>query len=135
MFGFKFMKTSYKTIEICQYFSMSFMKEAEGLSAISTEDSFTTEFLERNIQHQVRHSFINFIYFIAVESNGILLGEFQPRKWYFLATEHERPSFTRSQFSAIINDKQIKSNLSIDYPKIEKNSRLSMMTVCKNFVG
>lgn len=73
-------------------------------------------------------------YILAVESNGILIGEFLPKRWYFLATEHEKPSFTRPQFTAIINDKQI-VNLPLDYPKIDKNARISMISICKNFVG
>lgn len=62
------------------------------------------------------------------------MGEFQPKKWYFFATEHERPSFTRPQFTAIINDKQV-TTLPLDYPKIDKNAKVSMIAVCKNFVG
>jgi hypothetical protein len=41
---------------------------------------------------------------------------------------------TRPQFTAIINDKQVVT-LPMDYPKIEKNAKISMITACQNFVG
>ncbi len=41
---------------------------------------------------------------------------------------------TRPQFTAIINDRQV-VNLPMDYPKIEKNSKISMVVICQNFVG
>ena len=36
--------------------------------------------------------------------------------------------------TAVINDKQV-VNFSMDYPKFEKNAKLSVASVCKNFVG
>ena len=63
-----------------------------------------------------------------------MIGEFQPKKWYFFAIEHERPFMTRPQFTAIINDKQVIA-LPMDYPKIEKGARISMISICNNFVG
>ena len=77
---------------------------------------------------------LNWLITIAVESNGIAIGEFLPKKWYFLAADHEKSSFMRPQFTAIINDKQVVA-LPLDYPKIDKNARISMIAICKNFVG
>lgn len=71
---------------------------------------------------------------IDTESNGVLIGEFAPRQWYFFAMEHERPFMTRPQITVIINDKQA-MQLPMDYPKIEKGARISMLTVCQNMVG
>lgn len=34
-----------------------------------------------------------------------------------------------------MNDKVKVANLPMDYPKIEKGAKLTMITVCKNFVG
>jgi len=64
----------------------------------------------------------------------VKIGEFLPKKWYFFAIEHERPFMTRPQFTAIINDRQV-VNLPMDYPKIEKNAKISMVVICQNFVG
>lgn len=37
--------------------------------------------------------FLKFI--VDVESNGVLIGEIQPKKWTFFAIEHDRPYLTR----------------------------------------
>ena len=46
---------------------------------------------------------------LDVESNGVLIGEIQPKKWTFFAIEHDRPYLTRPQLTAILNDKQVVS--------------------------
>jgi hypothetical protein len=32
----------------------------------------------------------------TVNSNGVLIGEFEPRKWYFLGIEHDKPFISRA---------------------------------------
>jgi hypothetical protein len=71
---------------------------------------------------------------IGIHSNGVQIGEFTPGKWYFLAIEHDAPYLARAQLTAVVNDKQV-VNMSMDYPKFEKNAKLSVASVCKNFVG
>ena len=70
----------------------------------------------------------------TVNSNGVQIGEFLPDKWYFLALEHDAPYMTQARMTAVITDKQV-VNFSMDYPKFEKNAKLSVASVCKNFVG
>jgi hypothetical protein len=41
---------------------------------------------------------------------------------------------TQARMTAVITDKQA-VNFSMDYPKFEKNAKLSVASVCKNFVG
>ena len=72
--------------------------------------------------------------FIDTESNGVLIGEFAPRQWYFLAIEHERPFMTRPQITVIVNDKQVVQH-PMDYPKIDKTAKISMLVICQNMVG
>ena len=70
-----------------------------------------------------------------MDSNGVLIGEIQPKKWTFFAIEHDRPYLTRPQLTAILNDKQVVSQV-MDYPRIiDKQAKISMVVVCQNFVG
>lgn len=65
-----------------------------------------------------------------MESNGVLIGEIQAKKWTFFAIEHDRPYLTRPQLTAILNDKQVVSQV-MDYPRIiDKSAKISMVVVC-----
>ena len=64
----------------------------------------------------------------------MLIGEFQPKKWYFLAIEHDKPFLTRAQLSAVVNDKQI-VNIPMDFPKIDKGAKVTMINIGQNFIG
>ena len=65
----------------------------EVLNAISTIGSSSIEFSQKPILHPVSLKLIN--HDVAIESNGVLIGDFQPKKWYFLAIDHEKPFMTR----------------------------------------
>ena len=41
---------------------------------------------------------------------------------------------TRPQFTAIVNDSKVMT-MPMDYPKIDKNAKISMIVICQNFVG
>ena len=69
-----------------------------------------------------------------VDSNGILITELTPNKWYFLGLEHEKPYLARAHLTAFINDKQI-VNFPMDYPRFDANAKLSMVSICTNMVG
>jgi hypothetical protein len=63
------------------------------------------------------------------------MAEFTPGKWNFLAIEHEKPFLARAQLIAVVNDKQV-VNFPMDYPNFDKNnSKLNIVSICKNFVG
>ena len=71
----------------------------------------------------------------ATESNGVLIGDFAPGKWNFLGLEHDKPFLARAQLIAVVNDKQV-VNFPMDYPNFDKNnSKLNMVSICKNFIG
>jgi hypothetical protein len=65
---------------------------------------------------------------LAMESNGFCLGEITPKKWYFLAIDHEKPFMSRPVITYIINEKQ--GTQFMDYPSIQKNQKVSMMILC-----
>ena len=70
----------------------------------------------------------------TTSSNGVLIAEFTPGKWNYLALEHDKPFISRAQLIAVVNDKQV-FNFPMDYPKFEKNSKLEQVSICNNFVG
>ena len=67
-------------------------------------------------------------------SNGIAIADLTPEKWTYIAIEHDKPSLARAHLIAVVNDKQV-LNFSMDYPKFEKQSKLTMVSLCNNFVG
>ena len=99
----------------------------------------TTEYYRKTILYPVSNCFKFIFYFIASDSNGVLIGEkdfeFVPKKWYFLGIEHDKPYLSRAQLSAFIDDKHVVKFLPVDYPKFDKNAKLNMVSLCKNFVG
>lgn len=70
----------------------------------------------------------------ATESNGVLISEFLPEKWYFVGLEHDKPYLARAQLTAIVNDRQV-VNLPMDYPRFDNHSKLNMVSICTNLVG
>lgn len=81
-------------IEICQFYSIAIHKDLEDLNVILIKENCTIEYCQRTILNQV--IYINYLsLFVAIESNGVLIGEFQPKKWYFLGIEHDKPYIHR----------------------------------------
>ena len=72
--------------------------------------------------------------FLAVDSNGVLIGDFNPGKWYFLGLEHDKPFLSRAHLIAFVNDKQV-INFPMDYPRFDNLSKLNMVSICTNMVG
>jgi hypothetical protein len=91
--GSRFMKIPFKMTKIFQYYSIAFSKVLVDLSVILTKENYSIEFYQKIILLQVRN-IINLI-MLDVESNGVAIFEFLPKKWYFFAIEHERPFMTR----------------------------------------
>lgn len=71
----------------------------------------------------------------TVNSNGVQIGEFEPKRWYFLGIEHDKPFISRATLSAVINNGH-PINLHMDYPKFDKShAKFTSATICSDFVG
>ena len=66
----------------------------EDLSATLKQIIFITEFLQKNILHQVI-TLIFDLSTIAIQSNGVFIAEVIVKKWYFLALEYDKPFLGR----------------------------------------
>lgn len=91
-------------IKIYRYSLTASYKVSVVSSATSIKGNFSTVLFPKIIHHQVRMHFN--ITSIDIESNGILLGEFMPKKWYFFAIDHDRPFLSRPTVTSVINEKQ-----------------------------
>lgn len=68
-------------------------------------------------------------------SNGILLHEFQPEEWVFLAFEHEKPKFGKYQLRVVVNGEEVVSS-PMDFPKFKfANPLLTQASLCTDFIG
>ncbi|CAG9332437.1 unnamed protein product [Blepharisma stoltei] len=68
-------------------------------------------------------------------SNGILLHEFQPEDWTFLAFEHEKPKVGKYQLRVVVNGEEV-LNSPMDYPKFKSpNPILTQAAFCLSFIG
>ena len=77
------------------------------LSVTSIRTSFIIGYYHQIvINHLVSITKIsNNLFLLAVDSNGVLIGDFTPGKWYFLGLEHDKPFMTRAHLIAFVNDK------------------------------
>jgi hypothetical protein len=73
-------------------------------------------------------------YCLAADSNGVLIHEFEPKKWYFLGIEHDKPFLSRPTLNAMVNEKQV-VNRGMDYPRFDKSAKTTNAYVGKNFTG
>lgn len=69
-------------------------------------------------------------------SNGVLISEFKPKRWYYLGLEHEKKSsvFGRSQFNIVVNN-DFKKSVNIEFPKINAGSPITKFVFGENMVG
>jgi hypothetical protein len=67
-------------------------------------------------------------------SNGVLVGEFGPGRWYHLGLEHEKKGILgRSHLNIVINH-ECKKNISIEFPKLSQVP-IDTFTIGENLIG
>lgn len=67
-------------------------------------------------------------------SNGVLVGEFKPKIWYYLGLEHEKKGVLGRSHLNIVIDKQPKKSVNVEFPKIG-DVPITTFVFGENFIG
>lgn len=69
-------------------------------------------------------------------SNGVPIGVFQPKTWYYLGLEHERQKMIggRSYLNIVINA-EFKKTFNIEFPKIASKVQITKFAIGENLIG
>lgn len=71
----------------------------------------------------------------AENSKGVLVGEFDPEEWYYLAVTHEKKYLLQSSsFKAVVNTKQVLGT-NMDFPKGDKFRKFDHAVIAKHLCG
>lgn len=71
----------------------------------------------------------------APGSNGVLVGVFQSKMWYYVGLEHEKQKMIgRSHLNIVINTESKKS-FNIDFPKINNGAPITKFVIGENLLG
>jgi hypothetical protein len=89
-------RPNFKTFKTCRSYSIAFQQAMEASSVISWAANFTTGFCLPSTTHLPVSHLFKLTLILAADSNGVLIADFQPGKWNFLAIEHEKPFLARA---------------------------------------
>lgn len=64
----------------------------------------------------------------------MLIGEFDPEEWHYVAISHEKKFLGRSDVRAVINNKQVVS-VSMDFPRADKLDHFDHAWIARHFCG
>jgi len=92
---------------------------------------FETYFLGKNLYYRI---LANNYSEPAHGSNGVLVGVFEPKTWYYLGLEHEKVKYGRSHLNIVINTEQ-KKPISLIFPNITSNVAISKFVIGENLIG